>query len=197
MAEVLEEEPFAGHRKPRAQPEVEVVEEVKEKDAKEKDAEKGAKVPEKAAPVVQISNAVRLSNNLLENLNGFNHVMKEILYQPSMLAWIDLSHNLLTEIPKGFAKYEHLNVIYLHANNIQKIKEVEKLSGLKKLRSITLHGNPIETQKFYRLTVIGILPNLRSLDFSVLTVLDRERAMMHKETQEKRRAAALERARDA
>ena len=35
-------------------------------------------------------------------------------------------------------------MLYLHGNNIGRLVEVDKLSGLANLRLLTLHGNPIE-----------------------------------------------------
>ena len=40
-----------------------------------------------------------------------------------------------------------MQILYLHANKIASIKEVDKLTQLTGLRKLTLHGNPIETEK--------------------------------------------------
>lgn len=44
----------------------------------------------------------------------------------------------------------NLSVLYLHGNGIQRLGEVNKLAILPRLRSLTLHGNPIEEEKGYR-----------------------------------------------
>jgi Leucine-rich repeat (LRR) protein len=44
----------------------------------------------------------------------------------------------------------NLSVLYLHGNSIQRLGEVNKLAVLPRLRSLTLHGNPIEEEKGYR-----------------------------------------------
>lgn len=44
----------------------------------------------------------------------------------------------------------NLSVLYLHGNSIQRLGEVNKLAILPRLRSLTLHGNPIEEEKGYR-----------------------------------------------
>lgn len=67
-------------------------------------------------------------------------------------------------------------MIYLHANAIADIGQVDKLRGLSKLRSLTLHGNPLEETPNYRFYVIAHLPSLRSLDFSPVTPVERDRA---------------------
>lgn len=102
--------------------------------------------------------------------------------------------------------FERLSVLYLHANAIPKVKEVEKLTTLTSLRSLTLHGNPMETVKGvlfnnfflfcedilfatgYRISVISTLPTIRSLDFSTITAIDRDRAKLFKSALEKKKA---------
>lgn len=44
----------------------------------------------------------------------------------------------------------NLSVLYLHGNSIHRLGEVNKLAVLPRLRSLTLHGNPIEEEKGYR-----------------------------------------------
>ena len=67
-------------------------------------------------------------------------------------------------------------MLYLHANKISKFGEIKPLSELSKLRSLTLHGNPIEDKKHYRTWVIHTIPTLNQLDFSPITRQDREGA---------------------
>ena len=54
------------------------------------------------------------------------------------------------------------------------MNEVDKLAGLHHLRSLTLHGNPIEDSKDYRNYIIHKIPQLEKLDFSKITKADRE-----------------------
>lgn len=44
-------------------------------------------------------------------------------------------------------EFPELQILYLHGNQIGDVKEVAKLSGLTKLRKVTLHGNPLEKTK--------------------------------------------------
>ena len=67
-------------------------------------------------------------------------------------------------------------MLYLHANKISKFGEIKPLGDLTKLRSLTLHGNPIEDKKHYRTYVVHIIPTLNQLDFSPITRQDRETA---------------------
>ena len=67
-------------------------------------------------------------------------------------------------------------MLYLHGNNIGRIAGINKLSALQKLKSLTLHGNPIETNAGYRHYVIMHIPQLQTLDFSAVTKSDRATA---------------------
>ncbi len=64
-------------------------------------------------------------------------------------------------------------MLYLHANNIEKISEVDKLSGLPNLKCLSLHGNPIEVTPGYRHYVLSRVPHLQTFDFSGVTKADR------------------------
>ncbi|KAG5461230.1 MAG: hypothetical protein BJ554DRAFT_6608, partial [Olpidium bornovanus] len=63
-----------------------------------------------------------------------------------------------------------------HANEIQHLCEVDKLAALPKLHTLTLHGNPMENVRGYRLYVVYRLPNLRHLDFCAVTKAERATA---------------------
>ena len=69
-----------------------------------------------------------------------------------------------------------LNILYLHGNNIDSISEVDKLGVLVQLRSLALHGNPVEMGAGYRHYVLSHLPQLQTLDFSGVTKADRATA---------------------
>mmetsp|Transcript_42252 Transcript_42252/g.99175 ORF Transcript_42252/g.99175 Transcript_42252/m.99175 type:complete len:257 (+) Transcript_42252:1-771(+) len=125
------------------------------------------------------TNALKLGNNLLTSLPPvFNIILREVMDKPRNLSWIDLSFNQLEEVPAVLAShlYSRLNVIYLHANRIRKISQAACLSDLPTLRSITLHGNPCEQTTNYRLHAIGIFTTIKSLDFTTITAIDREKA---------------------
>ena len=53
------------------------------------------------------------------------------------------------------------------------MSHVDKLSSLRKLKSLTLHGNPIEINTGYRYYVLSRLPQLQTFDFSGITKADR------------------------
>jgi len=74
------------------------------------------------------------------------------------------------------ALYSNLSVVYLHANRIRKVSQAKVLTDLQNLRSLTLHGNPCEDVKNYRLMVTGMFPKIKTLDFTTITTIDREKA---------------------
>ncbi len=86
-------------------------------------------------------------------------------------------------------EYPKLKVLYLHGNSIDEIQEVDKLSCLKHLKTLTLHGNPVEDEaNGYRQYVISRLPQLKNFDFSAVTKQDRASAQTWREmTKPKRR----------
>jgi len=61
----------------------------------------------------------------------------------------------------------------MHGNQINDILDVIKLKSLLKLRTLTLHGNPISRLVNYRSLVLFYLPQIKSLDFSLITRQER------------------------
>lgn len=120
------------------------------------------------------TNALRLNNNSITNFNDFQITIENLLENPTQLSWLDLAFNYLTSIDKVILQYPEIKVLNLHGNSIEKIAEVDKLSALSHLRSLTLHGNPVEDTKGYRDYIISKIPQLEKLDFSKITKADRE-----------------------
>uniref|UniRef100_A0A5F8GIH2 Leucine-rich repeat-containing protein 51 n=1 Tax=Monodelphis domestica TaxID=13616 RepID=A0A5F8GIH2_MONDO len=104
-----------------------------------------------------LTQALRLNNNVLNDLSDFTQTISQLLEYPQNLAWIDLSFNDLPNIDPVLTTFLNLSVIYLHGNCMHRLTEVDKLSNLPKLRSLTLHGNPIEEEKGYRWNLWGAL----------------------------------------
>ncbi|XP_077579131.1 leucine-rich repeat-containing protein 51 isoform X2 [Stigmatopora nigra] len=133
------------------------------------------------------SGSLRFNNNQITNLCDLHKTISHFLAEPSQLAWLDLSFNRITNIDKVLCELPHLRVLYLHGNRIFKLSEVDKLQSLSHLHTITLHGNMIETNKTYRNHVISVLPQLKTLDFSVVTPQERDLAQIgHKNSPHKR-----------
>nr|XP_033803981.1 leucine-rich repeat-containing protein 51-like isoform X2 [Geotrypetes seraphini] len=123
-----------------------------------------------------ITQSIRLNNNTLTDLSHFTQVIERVLKDPSHLCWIDLSFNDLASIEPVLTVFPSLSVLNLHGNSISHLSEVDKLATVHSLKSLTLHGNPIETEKGYRSYVLSILPTLKSFDFSGVTKQDRTTA---------------------
>ncbi|KAM9659158.1 leucine-rich repeat-containing protein 51 isoform 1-T3 [Trichechus inunguis] len=98
-----------------------------------------------------LTQSLWLNNNVLNELRDFSQVVSQLLEHPENLAWIDLSFNDLTSIDPVLTTFFNLSVLYLHGNSIQRLGEVDKLAVLPRLRSLTLHGNPMEEEKGYRI----------------------------------------------
>ena len=136
--------------------------------------------------------SVKLDNNLIENWDGFGEAMGSLLSDPRRLDFLDLSCNKVTEVGAPLAEYKSLTVLYLHGNQIANFKDLRALKQLTELRKLTLHGNPVEAKKNYRLTVINALPKLKQLDFTPITALDRDKAETYGERQRRQREVQRE-----
>lgn len=80
----------------------------------------------------------------------------------------------LREWLQEYLLFPNLSMLYLHKNNIQDFVDSYKLRKLNKLRTLTLHKNPMCELPCYRSTVISFLPNLRKLDHVVVVRSERE-----------------------
>uniref|UniRef100_A0A3Q3AFJ6 Leucine-rich repeat-containing protein 51 n=1 Tax=Kryptolebias marmoratus TaxID=37003 RepID=A0A3Q3AFJ6_KRYMA len=97
-----------------------------------------------------LSCSLRLNNNTITELHDLQRTVSHFLAEPSHLAWLDLSFNKISHIDQVLCELRGLRVLYLHGNSIFTLSEVDRLGVLPHLHSITLHGNPIETNKVYR-----------------------------------------------
>jgi Leucine-rich repeat (LRR) protein len=101
-------------------------------------------------------------------------VLLQVMEQPEHLTWLDLSFNKLTTISTELAEFSSLKIMYLHGNMLKELgKVLQTLRSLPQLYSLTLHGNPLEEHKKYRTKILNSLPQLRSLDFTNVTVSDK------------------------
>ena len=127
-----------------------------------------------------------LNNNELRTLNGdrglYSTLELYVMKQPSQLLWLNLSYNYLTKIDDELLKFPNLKSLQLHGNYIGDLAEVEKLSKLENLISLTLNGNPIEAIKGYRMYVLGLLykerETLKKLDSTVITNAEYDNAVV-------------------
>ena len=73
-----------------------------------------------------------------------------------------IAENLEEYIPK-------LDTLILNNNLLQELTDIDPLSTLPKLTHVSFARNPIAMKKDYRLYIIHMLPNLRTLDFNRIT----------------------------
>lgn len=121
-------------------------------------------------------NCLRLNNNKIDSWTGFLTKLRSMTpIDITRIQWLDLSFNKFTTIETSISRLKGLRKLYLHANQIKDIRDVQKLADLPELIDVTLHGNPIEERGRgkYRNYIIGTLPTLKSLDFTPLTERDK------------------------
>ncbi|KAI8850287.1 hypothetical protein BC829DRAFT_389701 [Chytridium lagenaria] len=120
-----------------------------------------------------ITTAIRLPNNRIISLDHITSVAVKLGSSLQNIGWIDLSFNCIKTIDKELLNFPNLSTLYLHANEISSLTEVDKLSHLQKLRTLTLHGNPMENVPGYRHHIISRVSGIKHLDFCVITKQDR------------------------
>lgn len=120
--------------------------------------------------------AVFLSANHLKHLHHFDEFLKSVLTNPKDLTWLDLSHNKLSTVDDCLLNYPQLKIIYFHDNKIQNLREIEKLSELKNLRSVSFLGCPVASNPQYKHFIINALPQVEMIDFRDVRDAERRRA---------------------
>ncbi len=73
-----------------------------------------------------------------------------------------IAENLEQYIPK-------IDTLILNNNLLQELTDIDPLSTLSNLFHVSFARNPIAMKKDYRLYIIHMLPNLRTLDFNRIT----------------------------
>ncbi|KAF8072405.1 U2 small nuclear ribonucleoprotein A-like protein [Scenedesmus sp. PABB004] len=129
--------------------------------------------------------SVDLTDNAIMRLEGFPRLprLKMLLVANNRVAKI--SRGLETSIP-------NLEVLVLANNKITELKDIDPLSSLPKLYSLSLAGNPVALKKEYRLYTISRCPKLKHLDFKKVKQKEREQAETVYGTLEQQVAAAAE-----
>eukprot|EP01043_Picozoa_sp_COSAG02_P030453 COSAG02_NODE_1944_length_10307_cov_7.826019_8_plen_231_part_00 len=156
-----------------------------------------------------VDDAICLANNALCGWGGFVHALQPLLCMGTMasLHRLDLSHNHLVNVGDELADTcVNLLVLNLHANDIPSLAAVAKLTKLKRLTELSLHGNPLESEipvhkhtdkgvafggtaagrGRYRADVVALLPWLRQLDFTSVSPSEREDGLRHRREKNER-----------
>ena len=74
-------------------------------------------------------------------------------------------------------------------NAISDAKQLDLLAALPHLHTLTMHGNEVENCKGYRFRLVSSLPHLKSLDFSALTIVEKDKAKTWRRARRKKSGA--------
>lgn len=122
-----------------------------------------------------------IDNNIIEEITNLSHLRN--------LRWLDLSFNGIRKIQglesltfledlslysnkisviEGLEGCPNLTCLSLGNNRIEALDQIQKLRSLKKLRVLTLLGNPVSKASDYRVTVLAYIDTLKYLDYGLI-----------------------------
>ena len=119
---------------------------------------------------------VRAPNNSITSIAALPEVLESLVEDKSKLFWLDLSCNAIADLGDALEAFPGLRVLNLHGNNIGTIADLKKICQLP-LKSLTIHGNPVEAKKGIKNFLISSIPTLEKLNFCPITKQDRAGAM--------------------
>lgn len=140
-------------------------------------ATRTGRIPKKNQENRYLTSSLWLGHNSITSTAKLQKFVNNTLASSENLSWLDLSFNAIFDIGDEIAEFPNLKILYLHGNNISNMNSILKLRKLLKLRTLTLHGNPIESLPNYRSYVITILPKILNLDFSPVISAERKKAL--------------------
>eukprot|EP00043_Microstomoeca_roanoka_P003513 m.44256 g.44256 ORF g.44256 m.44256 type:complete len:187 (+) comp12097_c0_seq1:284-844(+) len=158
-------------------------------DIYDEDPRQGKIKTQMSKPPSRAITTLRLNNNGLTYFTGMTEVLTNIIWDLTAVTMLDVSLNGITTISEELQCLPNLGILYLHGNAISSLKEVLKLTDFPHLKSLSLHGNPIEKENGYRGFVVSVLPALKKFDFSPITDADRERCETWKHVHAPKRLA--------
>uniref|UniRef100_F6VRY2 Leucine rich repeat containing 49 n=1 Tax=Xenopus tropicalis TaxID=8364 RepID=F6VRY2_XENTR len=125
---------------------------------------------------LRVLNLARNQINQVENINGLDS-LKEL----------NLRDNKITFL-RDVDTLPSLQLLYLSFNNISRINDILCLADSTSLSDVTLDGNPIAQESWYRQTILGHMLQLRQLDMKRITEEERRTAsvLARKEDERKR-----------
>jgi len=101
---------------------------------------------------------IDLSDNEISKVDGFPLLQR--------LRTLLFNNNTISKIEKNLEEFlPHLDTLVLTNNRLTNLSDIDPLSTLSSLRSLSLLENMITKKPHYRLYVIHKLPHLRILDF--------------------------------
>lgn len=112
---------------------------------------------------------IDLSDNEIRKLDGFPLLKR--------LHCLLLNNNRICRISDNLEEsLPNLESLILTNNHIQELGDLDPLSTIKHLTSLSLLKNPVSHKKHYRLYVIFKVPQLRTLDFRKIRKKERDEA---------------------
>ncbi|XP_030762690.1 U2 small nuclear ribonucleoprotein A' [Sitophilus oryzae] len=112
---------------------------------------------------------IDFSENDVRKLDGFPYLKR--------LKCLMLNNNRIVRIGEHLEEYiPNLESLILTGNQIEDLGDVEPLTSLEKLTTLSLLHNPVTAKQHYRLYIIYKLPQLKLLDFRKIKMKEREEA---------------------
>ncbi|CAH1394971.1 unnamed protein product [Nezara viridula] len=133
---------------------------------------RGYKIPviENLGATLDQFDTIDFSDNDIRKLDGFPLLKR--------LKCVLLNNNRIVRIAEHLENsLPNLESLVLTGNMIQELGDIDPLSTLPKLSSLSLMSCPVVTKPHYRLYVAFKLPNLKLLDFRKIKLKERESAL--------------------
>lgn len=130
---------------------------------------RGYKIPviENLGATLDQFDTLELSDNDIRKLDGFPLLRR--------LKCVILNNNRVSRVGEQLEQsLPSLDTLILTGNNIQELGDIDVLSSVKSLTTLSLLLNPVASKKHYRAYVIHKLPQLRLLDFQKIKLQERE-----------------------
>ena len=113
--------------------------------------------------------AIDLSDNEIVRLEGFPVLPR--------LHTLTLCNNRIARVAPGLQDaLPNLATLTLTNNRVTSFGDVDALAGLKRLKRLSLLGNPVSQREDYRLYVAHVLPSVAVLDFRKVKQAERDAA---------------------
>ncbi|XP_049291611.1 probable U2 small nuclear ribonucleoprotein A' isoform X2 [Anopheles funestus] len=132
---------------------------------------RGYKIPqiENMGATLDQFDTIDFSDNDIRKLDGFPRLPR--------LKCLLLNNNRIVRIGENlFESLPNLQSVILTGNNIQEIGDLEPLTKLPNLETLSLLTNPVSTKQHYREYVAFRFPTLRLLDFRKIRQKERDAA---------------------
>ncbi|KAM4035815.1 leucine-rich repeat-containing protein 49 isoform 3-T3 [Anomaloglossus baeobatrachus] len=124
---------------------------------------------------LRVLNLARNRISQVENLKGLDSLTE-----------LNLRHNNISAV-RDVDTLPSLQLLYLSFNNILRINDILCLADSTSLSDVTLDGNPIAQESWYRQTILGHMLQLRQLDMKRITEEERRTASVLARKEEERK----------